>query len=162
MIWIVLIVALAFGAGALLGAPYLPILGRDVDQLLDLADLKPGQHLIDLGSGDGKLLKAAAKRGIYATGYEINPILFIISQINCWPWRSHIKIHLSDFWQIKWPPAEAIYVFLIGRYMVRLDAKAQVDITTPTKLVSYVFEIPNRVPVRSTKNSYVYLYPIRK
>jgi hypothetical protein len=158
MIWLILFVS-CFAVGALLGAPYLPVLGRDVNALLDLADLKPGDHLIDLGSGDGKLLKAAAKRGIRATGYEINPIVWLISVINCWPYRRLVTIYCRNFWNLQWPECDAIYVFLIDRYMKKLDAKAQRDIRKPTKLVSYVFQIPDRKPVRSNKNSYVYHYP---
>jgi hypothetical protein len=161
MIYIILlVVAAAFAVAALTGAPYLPVLGRDVDSLLDLADLKPGQHLVDLGSGDGKLLIAAAKRGIRATGYEINPVLWLIAVIRCYRYRKLVRVYCRDFWHITWPEAQAIYVFLIDHYMSKLDAKAQRDITKPTKIVSYVFKIPGRRPVKTTKNSYVYAYPL--
>ncbi|HSH31821.1 MAG TPA: hypothetical protein VK963_04120 [Candidatus Saccharimonadales bacterium] len=157
---ILLLLASGFGLGALLGAPYLPVLRRDVETLLDLAELGPGQHLIDLGSGDGKLLKAAARRGIRATGYEINPLLYVAARLNCWRYRRLVTIHLADFWRVPWPPADVIYVFLIGRYMRKLDHQLQHRITRPTRVVSYVFEIPDRTAVASTKNSFCYRYPI--
>lgn len=154
-----LVISLAFGLGAWLGAPYLPVLSRDVDSLLELSDLSPGQLLLDLGCGDGRLLKAAAKRGIRGIGYEINPLLWLVACINLWPYRQLVSLHLSNYWAVKLPPADAIYVFLIGRYMPKLDAKLRAEIKRPTRVVSYVFAIPNLKPVATTKNSFVYIYP---
>jgi SAM-dependent methyltransferase len=163
MIWwfVAMAIVAGFAAGALLGAPYLPVLGRDTDSLLDLSGLKPGQKLLDLGAGDGKLLKAAAKRGIYGEGWEINPLVYLAAVINCWRYRGLITLHFGNYWSMRLPQADAIYVFLIDRFMARLDGKLQAEVMRPTAVVSYIFEVPGRVPVRSTKNSYCYIYPIR-
>ena len=160
MIWFVaLFLAVGtFGLGAIFGAPYLPILGRDAEALLDLADLEPGQSIIDLGSGDGALLLAAAKRGIRGIGYEINPLLYGYSRLRLWRYRELIKIHLADFWRADWPESDAIYVFLIGHYMAKLDRYLSRKIKRPTRVISYVFVIPGKDPVSQTNNSYCYLY----
>jgi hypothetical protein len=155
---ILLLVVLPFGIGAFLGAPYLPILNRDSRRLLDLAGLKPGQTLIDLGSGDGRLLRAAASQGIRCIGYEINPYLVVASRIVCWRYRKLVTIHTADFWRIKLPPADAIYIFAMDRYMARLDAKFRAEITRPTHVVSYIFKMPGRTPTHATNNTYVYEY----
>jgi 16S rRNA A1518/A1519 N6-dimethyltransferase RsmA/KsgA/DIM1 with predicted DNA glycosylase/AP lyase activity len=155
---IILLVVLAFGLGAWRGAPYVPILRRPAEELLDLAELKPGQTLIDLGSGDGRLLKLAAQRGIRGIGYEINPWLWLISRANCWGYRDKIELHLADYWHVRLPPADAIAVFLIKRYMQRLDAKLSAELIQPTTLVSYVFALPERKPEKTTKNCFRYRY----
>jgi hypothetical protein len=155
---IILSIVLAFGLGAWRGAPYVPILHRPAQDLLDLADLKPGQTLIDLGSGDGRLLKLAAQRGIRGIGYEINPWLWLISVVNCRPYRDRVEIHLADFWRVELPPANAISVFLIDRYMARLGTKLERELTIPTTVVSYVFAIPGKKPAVTTKNSFRYDY----
>jgi SAM-dependent methyltransferase len=155
---LILLVALAFGIGAWRGAPYVPILTRPSRDLLSLADLKVGQTLIDLGSGDGRLLKLAAKQGIRGIGYEINPVMYLISRINCWHYRKLVTIHLADFWHVRLPVADVIAVFLIDRYMLKLDAKLSTELTHPTRLISHVFAIPGRVPVMTTKNCFEYRY----
>lgn len=157
--WFLVLVAIAFGLGAWLGAPYLPVLGRDVESLLNLAELKSGQTLIDLGCGDGRLLKAAAKVGVNGIGFEINPLLVLVAKLNCWRLRKSIKIYWGDYWRVRLPAADAIYVFLIDRYMPKLDRKLTAEITKPTRVVSYIFAIPGRKPVATTKNSYAYVYP---
>ena len=56
--------------------PDVPTPPNVVDAMLDLADIKPADVLIDLGSGDGRIVIAACKRfGIRATGVEIDPSL---------------------------------------------------------------------------------------
>ena len=162
VILILLAIAVAFGLGAMLGAPYLPILHRDTQRLLELAELKPGQTLIDLGSGDGQLLRAAAARGIRGIGYEINPILVLISHLVCWRYRRIVTIHLADFWHVPLPPADAIYIFLIDRHMRRLDRKLTAELTRPAQVISFVFKIPGRQPVRHNSNTFVYQYDIQK
>ena len=154
-----LILALFFGLGALMGAPYLPILRRDQASLLELCELKPGQTLLDLGSGDGRLLRLAASRGIRGIGYEINPLVYLVSLVVCWPYRRLIKLHLADFWQVRLPEADVIYVFLIDRYMAKLDRKLIAELKRPTPVVSFVFKIPGREPVKSTRNAARYEYP---
>ena len=155
---IILCIALTFGVGVWRGAPYVPILSSPSQDLLKLANLKPGQTLIDLGSGDGRLLKLAAKQGIRGIGYEINPIMYLISRINCWRYRSLITIHLADLWFVRLPEADVIAVFLMGRFMSKLDAKLTQELTRPTRLISHVFTIPGRVPEVSTKNCFEYRY----
>ena len=158
LILVLLLIVLPYGLGAILGAPYLPILRRDSQRLLKLAELKPGQTLIDLGSGDGRLLREAAAQGIRCIGYEINPYLVIISRIICWRYRHLVTIHTADFWQIKLPPADAIYIFAMDKYMARLNQKFETEITRPTKVISYIFEMPGRPAIAATSNTHVYQY----
>lgn len=154
--WLVLAVVGAFGLGAILGAPYLPILKRDAERLLDLAGVKAGDTLLDLGSGDGRLLRAAARRGARAVGYEINPWLYLFSRLYCWPDRSRITIIWGNYWQSPWPPADVIYVFLIERYMARLDRYLR-RLSRSTRVVSYIYRLP-RTSVKEIDNAYLYYY----
>ncbi|HVE80566.1 MAG TPA: hypothetical protein VNA68_00250 [Candidatus Dormibacteraeota bacterium] len=161
--WLLSAVALVLGGGfalaALLGAPYLPVRRQDEESLLDLADLKPGDKLVDLGAGDGRLLRAAAKREVYGTGYEINLLLYLWSLVMCWRYRKYIQLRLGNYWNAMLPQADAIYVFLIDHYMAKLDQKLKREVTRPTKVVSYVFRIPGKKPQKTTKNAFLYLYP---
>jgi hypothetical protein len=153
-----IIIVVPFALAAIVGAPYLPILRRDSTALLDLASLKPGQTIIDLGCGDGRFLRAAAQRGYRGIGYEINPLLYLVSLIVTWRYRHLITIRWRDFWSAKLPPSDAIYVFLIERLMPKLHAKLARDITTPTHVISYVFAIPGQPPIKTTRNAYSYRY----
>jgi hypothetical protein len=159
-IWIILaaiILGSGFAIGSFIGAPFLPIRNIDAEAALDLAGLKPGDTIIDLGSGDGRTLIAAAKKGIKGVGYEINILLWMLSIIKTWKYRKVVKIHLGDYWSSKLPEADAIYVFLITHHMARLDRKLRRELRKPTKVISYVFELPAK-PVKQTRNTFIYLY----
>lgn len=153
---ILFLIVLPFGLGAIFGAPYLPILRRDSRKLLDIADIKPGQVLIDLGSGDGRLLRAAAARGATCIGYEINPYLVLVSRLVCWRYRHRVTIHTANLWNTRLAPADVIYVFMIDKHMARLEKKLTEEIQRPTKVISYIFELPTKSPVHQTRNTYVY------
>lgn len=158
LILVLLLIVLPFGIGAVLGAPYVPILRKQTQELFKIAELVPGQTLIDLGSGDGRLLRAAASQGVRCIGYEINPYLVLISKVVCWRYRDMVTIHTADIWHITLPPADIIYIFALDRYMSRLDRKFQSEIDRPTLVVSYIFEIPARKAIRATSNMHVYAY----
>ena len=53
-----------------------------VDKMLDMAKAAPGDYVIDLGSGDGRTVITAAKRGIKAHGIEYNPEMVTLSKSN--------------------------------------------------------------------------------
>jgi hypothetical protein len=156
LLLLVVVVCLAFGISTLVGAPYLPIMKRDSELVLKLAELKQGNTLIDLGSGDGRLLKAAARQGIICIGYEINPILYVISLIVTWPERKLITIYMADYWSVKLPDADVIYVFLLQKYMSRLSRKLHSEAQPDTLLISYIFKIPGAKPIRENRNTSVY------
>lgn len=158
---VLFVLVIGFGLGAWLGAPYVPILASDRNKLLELADLKPGQTIIDLGSGDGRLLYAAAKQGLKGIGYEINPLLVLVSRLLLWRYRTQVQIHWANFWHMKLPPADVIYVFLITRYMARLEQKLTTEIAHPTLVVSYVFALPESDPIRQNDTAAVYQFPKR-
>lgn len=157
MIYIVLIIVGAFALGAVLGAPYVPVLKPQIAPILKALDLKPEQTLIDLGCGDGRLLKAAAKNGIKGIGYEINPWLYLVAKINCAKYRQ-VQIKFGNYWTAKLPEADAIFVFLIKHYMPRLDDFLASQILKPTKVLSYIYAIPGRRPKAKGSNYYLYTY----
>ncbi len=158
ILFLLAVLFLAVAVGALVGAPYLPARYPDIEAALDLAELKAGETLIDLGSGDGRVLLAAAKRGATAIGYEVSPVLFVWSWLRCLRHGPKIKIYLRDYWLVKLPQADVVYTFLARQYVKRLNKKLTAEIKTPTKLVSYVFELPREI-ISKNRNCFLYRYP---
>jgi hypothetical protein len=157
-IYILFILILVFGFVILFGAPYLPTLKKQINPAFDLLNLKEGQTLIELGSGDGRILSEAAKRGINVIGYELNPLLVIYSKIITWKYRSKVKIKWGNFWNTEWPETDAIFVFLLSRYMLKLDKKVTQSYSTPVKLVSFAFKIPGKEISLQKNGLFLYKY----
>lgn len=158
--WLLALVFLAlFSFVIVFGAPYVPILARQQKEALDLLGLKPGQKMYDLGSGDGRVLRSAAKRGWYAVGYELNPLLFAISWLRIYPCRKLAGVQLKNFWRADISEADGIFVFLIEHKMARLDEYLTAKlIKKPVKVVSYGFAIPGRRPIKKQGALYLYRY----
>lgn len=149
-----------FGAVAFRGAPYVPSHRRTVAAAIDLLPLEQGDLVLDLGSGDGAVLVAAAKHGYRAVGYDLNPILNFIAWLRCWRNHVHVRIHLHDYWLATWPPdTKAVFVFLAGPYMNKLKRKLDAVMahrSEPLWVVSNGFAIPGVLPKKIHKGLYLY------
>lgn len=151
-----------FGVVIIVGPPFVPTLSKQIDTALDLLDLKPGQTLLELGAGDGRVMKAAAERGWTVVGVEINPFLVLIAKIRCWRYRNQVRIIWDDMWKAHWPQADGIFTFMIQRQMGRLDKKIIGWQERPVKLASFAFHIPDRAPVSKYNGIFLYEYKVTK
>jgi SAM-dependent methyltransferase len=150
---------ICFGGVLVVGAPYLPTLTPQVQTALKLADLQPGDTMLELGCGDGKVLLAAARQGAKAVGYELNPLLALVAWLRTRRYRRQVRVIWGDFWRQPWPPADVIFVFLLHRYMTRLDKKIIQFKHKPVKLVSFAFAIPGKSATAERRGVYLYRYP---
>ena len=64
------------------GAIYVPTEKERVKKMVEFLKIKPGQAVVDLGAGDGRLLIALAKAGAKAYGYEVDPFLVTSAREN--------------------------------------------------------------------------------
>ena len=153
------ILVLCFGLVVSIGAPYLPTLKPQAEAAFELLDLKKGQTLYELGSGDGVMLILAAKRGIKAIGYEINPILFGISWLRTRRYRSLVQVRFDNFWRADISDADGIFVFLHTRFMQKLHKKViESKQDKVIKVVSFAFKIPGKTVDQSRGAVYLYTY----
>ncbi len=158
VLYTLIMLVLLFGFVVLFGAPYLPTLKKQTDVAIDLLDLKKGETLFELGCGDGRVTKAAAKRGLKVVGYELNPILVLIAKIHTWKYRKDVHIIWGDYWKVDWSKADGIFVFLLDKYMKKLDTKIVQSKTKNVKLVSFAFKVPGKKPIKERSGLYLYEY----
>lgn len=152
---VILVLVLAFGAVLMRGAPYLPALGPQAKAALALLDLKPGQTLLELGSGDGKVLLLAAQQGLHVVGIELNPFLAAVSWLRTRRYRGQVRIIWGDFWLVDWPECDGVFTFLLGRFMPKLDARMHV---VKKPLASLAFQIPGRKADAEQSGVFLYRY----
>jgi SAM-dependent methyltransferase len=161
VIWFIVIgivAILAFSLPVIFGPPYLPTLRLNLETALDLLDLQQGQTLLDLGSGDGRVLIAAAKRGWNAVGIEVSPFLYVISRARTWKYRKQVRILWGNYFTTKWPEADGVFGFIIQYQMRRLDERIQEWHTKPVKVASFAFRIPGKTPIDEEGGVFLYEY----
>jgi precorrin-6B methylase 2 len=153
---IILIIYAIYGLRS--GAPFLPSSNKAVKTMMLIADIKPGQIIYDLGSGNGKILLAATKVGAKAIGIEIHPILVWWSRFLSYLSKVPIKVIRASFWDINVSNADCIFIFGIKSKMPKLQQKIIQETRPGTKIVSNTFTFANWQYIQ--KNDSIYLYEV--
>ncbi len=111
-----------------------------VDRMLDMAKATPKDYVIDLGSGDGRTVITAAKRGITALGLEYNPDLVELSKRNAEKAGVSDKATFikADLFETDFSKAQVITMFLLPDINLRLRPKI-LDLRPGTRIVSNSF-----------------------
>jgi hypothetical protein len=152
---------LIFGLTAFVGAPYVPTHKKELEHLFDdLYILKPDDVLLDIGSGDGCVLAAVCEKDAKAIGYEINPILVIISRWRLRKFKGHAQILLRNFWHTEIPPeVTVVYTFGESRDILKMYKKVEKEATRLGKnlyFISYGFQVPGYNSERSYRAHHLY------
>lgn len=161
---IVGILVAVFGFVIIFGAPYVPSHRKYVERLFHHIKIDTNDVVVDVGSGDGVVLRAAARRGARAIGYEIHPLFVLISRLLAVRSGS-IEIHLANFWMIQLPAeTTVVYIFAVMRDGNRLMRKLQAEATRlgkPLKVVCYGSPFKNVDPIETYDAYYIYqFYPL--
>ena len=133
--------------------PYEPSVGQEgkdvvwvptsqslVDKMLEIARVTPNDYVMDLGSGDGRTVITAAKRGARATGIEYNPNMIDLSKRNAEKEGVTGKANFmkADLFESDFSQATVITMFLLPDINLKLRPKI-LDLKPGTRIVSNTF-----------------------
>lgn len=162
MIWYGLVtvgsLVCAYLLGVFTGAHYMPTTDRRVERMLALAQLQKGERLLDIGSGDGRIVIAAAQHGAVAVGYEINPLLVLWSRakIRNLGLSSSAKIYWRDFWHTDFKDFDVVTVYGMTHIMGPLEKKAIRELSPGGRVISNTFRFPTLKPAYEEEGLYRY------
>ncbi len=159
--WILGLLVLSVAFVTFFGAPYVPTLKKQVIDIMNIHPLKKSDVFVDIGSGDGVVLRAAALKCSQAIGYELGPWQWVISKILSRK-QKNIAIHFGNFW-VKELPADTTvaYTFLNGRYMKKLERKLQAHVDKNGKQISFItygFKIEGRKIQKTEGPMFLYIF----
>ena len=154
------VIVVFFGIFAFTGAPYVPSHKQEIELLFkELYPLSPKEHVVDLGSGDGIVLKIAAKNGAKATGVELNPLLAYLSRLRLRKYKKATVV-CQSFYSFRFPKdTTLVYLFGLDRDFARIEAKVQNEANRLNKtlyFVSYGFQSPSMKPEKSYRAYFLY------
>ena len=111
-----------------------------VNKMLDMAKVTPKDYVIDLGSGDGRTVITAAKRGAKAQGIEYNPDMVELSKRNAAKEGLSDKVTFAkaDLFESDFSQATVITMFLLPDINLKLRPKI-LDLKPGTRIVSNTF-----------------------
>jgi len=118
-----------------------------VERMLDLAKVTPQDFLMDLGSGDGRTVITAAKRGATAQGIEYNPDMVALSQRNAKEAGMTAKATFvkADLFETDFSKAQVVTMFLLPSINLRLRPKI-LEMKPGTRIVSNTFTMDDWTP----------------
>jgi SAM-dependent methyltransferase len=144
-------------------APWVPTRRRDMERILALARIKPGEVFYDLGCGDGRLLVAAARAGAKAEGLDISLLSYLMSLLRTKLERSKARVHFKNLFRQNLSSADIVYLFLMPAALPKIKNKFDAELKKGARVLSYSFPIPGLTPKTIDKrpdSQTIYLYEI--
>lgn len=140
------------------GAPYAPVGSVRLETIVKLLDIKKGQKIADLGSGDGRIVIASAEKGAVAVGYEIIPPLIILSRRKIK--ESGVKnatIINKSFWRIDLSQFDAVAIYGTAHTLRRVEKKIKKEMRPGTRVVTNHYRFPTLQIAKTVNDVHLYL-----
>ncbi len=150
------------------GALYVSTPRSRISEILEAVPMQEGQILVDLGCGDGRVLRMASRLyRIRGVGYELNLLAYIKAKLQCLGCH-RIKVKWQNFWQADLSTADVVFCYLFPDVMKDMSVKLQKELKNGATVISCNFPIPDLElqsvlrPSGSLINDPVYIYTIAK
>jgi len=150
---------------AFFGSPWHPLMPGTIREILDFAEIKSGEKIYDLGSGDGRvLIQAAQQYGAVGVGLEIDPLKVWVSKklARLSGVTDRVQIERKNFNDFDFRDADVIYVYLTHQALDRLIPKILPYLKPSTRIVSYRFCLRNRQPSKTNDKQNLFMYRLDK
>ena len=129
--------------------PYVPTPPEVVDRMLEIAQVKSGDVIYDLGSGDGRIIIQAAKRyGVKGVGIEIDADLVQKAKDNAFKEKVEhlVEFHAEDALKVDVSPATVVTLYMLPEFNAKLRPIFDKELKPGARVVSHDFEIQGWVP----------------
>ena len=166
--------------------PYVATKRHKIGTIIKFAQIKPSQTIVDLGSGDGRLLIASAQKGAKAIGYEINPFLVLITKIRAFflshasssviarnevtkqskkrlPRSFHslamtgeVIVYKSNLWKSNLAVADVVFVYGRKKTMQKFQDFVYKNAKKGTRIVVNTNPFPGKKPIREENGVFLY------
>ncbi|NUZ07329.1 class I SAM-dependent methyltransferase [Piscinibacter koreensis] len=135
-----------------------------VERMLELAQVKSGDRVVDLGSGDGKIAIAAAKRGARARGIEFNPDMVALSKRNAQAQGVQVDFRQGDIFASDFSDADVITLYLLPHLNEKLRP-ILLDMKPGTRVTSHQFQMgdwkPDRTDDLEGRQAHLWIVPAK-
>jgi ubiquinone/menaquinone biosynthesis C-methylase UbiE len=149
--------------------PFVPTPERVVDRMLEIAKVGPSDLVYDLGSGDGRIVIAAAKKhGARGVGIDIDPQRIREARDNARRAgvADRVEFREGDLFAANISDASVVTIYLLSGVNLKLRPKLLAELRPGTRVVSHAFDMGDWKPVATekvgTSTVYYWVIPERK
>jgi SAM-dependent methyltransferase len=152
------------------GAPYVATRKKDIQSILGPAKLKRGQNFLEIGCGDGRIVRYAVQNyGVYGVGMDVNLVFVywarlkaLLQGIN----DSHLKFRKGNVMNFSFKDVDIIYMFLLPNLIERFYKRIEEGINRDVLVISHGFIISawadKLIFKRTAKDFHSYYYKVSK
>ena len=169
MLRLLCVLCLAFAPAALArDVPYVPTPQAVVDKMLEVAKVGPRDVVYDLGSGDGRIVIAAAKKGARAVGIDIDEQRIWEANNNAIAAgvAERVQFRQQDIFKADFREATVVTMYLLTGVNMKLRPRLLAELKPGTRIVSHAFDMGDWKPLETYKvgssTVYYWVIPERK
>lgn len=124
------------------GSLYIPTNKKIIKEILKEANLKKGKVFVELGSGDGRVVRAAVdKYQVKGIGVDINPLLIYYSKFLARKLKSKILFIRKNIFDVDLRKADYLYLFLMPKLIEDLTPKMERELKKGAIVISHGFPV---------------------
>jgi len=148
--------------------PFVPTPQEVVDKMVELAGVKKGDVVYDLGSGDGRIVITAAKKGAKATGFDVDGDLVKESRANIKKagLQDLAEIKQQDILTVDLSPASVVTMYLLPDVNLKLKPHILSQMKPGSRIVSHAFDMgdwkPDKTERVNGRTVYLWIVPAKK
>jgi SAM-dependent methyltransferase len=152
---------------ALYGVPWVPTREKRIRKALQLAELRAGETLYDLGAGDGRVLIMAAKEfGARAIGIEIGPVQCLIGWLRIWfsghrprrGSRPRARMRCANFYKSDVSDADVVFVYVTSSQTSKLLPLLERQLRPGARVVSVAADFLGWQPNHVDREMLIFVY----
>ena len=169
MLRLLCVLCLALAPAALArDVPYVPTPNAVVDKMLEVAKVGPQDVVYDLGSGDGRIVIAAAKKGARAVGIDIDEQRIWEANNNAIAAgvAGRVQFRQQDIFKADFREATVVTMYLLSGVNMKLRPRLLAELKPGTRIVSHAFDMGDWKPLETHKvgssTVYYWVIPDRK
>jgi len=131
--------------------PFVPATNSQVSNVFKALNGRTVSTFVDLGSGDGRIVFEASRRGYKATGIELNPWLVIYSKIQAirLGLSSSASFHRKDIWKVSLRAYDTVVIFGVDVMMEQLENKCKKELNSNAVIIACRYPFPNLQPEKT-------------
>lgn len=156
---IVIIILSLFGLSWFAGsdAPYVPTKIRDLDKILKNAGVKNGKIFYELGSGDGRVVLAAALLGAESHGVEQSWLRVWYSRFKARKMNlNNAKFFHGNIFDRHYYPADFVFIYLLSPAVKKLEKKLQEELKKGAIVITQTYHFPGWKPFKKSGEFWYY------
>ena len=141
------------------GAPWVPMPLAKARRMLQLANVRKGETVYDLGSGDGRVLFIAAREfRANGVGVEIDPLRAGLSRLTVYllGLYSRARILRANFYDVDLREADVVTLYLLPKAVARLAPKLLAELKPGARVVTLTYHLPDWAPTAQDGDIRIY------